>query len=175
MDTVTVESRIRFLILQHPQEARNPLNTATLVAASLRNCRHRVGLSWRSLSVAVGEKAVSRQWAVLFLGTRKDSAPRAPFSSSIDGVVILDGTWKQSKTLWWRNPWLLKLNRIVLEPSHSSLYGKVRRQPRKQCLSTIEAAAECLSMLENNPLAANHLKETFSQFLLKGGNQDALA
>ena len=34
----------------------------------------------------------------------------------LDGVVLLDGSWSEAKTLWWRNPWLLKLRRLVLDP-----------------------------------------------------------
>ena len=35
---------------------------------------------------------------------------------SLEGIVLLDGTWSQAKTLWWRNPWLLRLQRLVLNP-----------------------------------------------------------
>ena len=39
-----------------------------------------------------------------------------PILQRLDGIVLLDGSWKEAKTLWWRNPWLLKLHRIVLDP-----------------------------------------------------------
>src|SRR5204862_7870678 len=32
-----------------------------------------------------------------------------PILKRLDGIVLLDGSWKEAKTLWWRNPWLLKL------------------------------------------------------------------
>jgi len=48
----------------------------------------------------------------------------------IAGIVVLDGSWSQAKTLWWRNPWVLKARRIVLAPGRPSRYGALRREPR---------------------------------------------
>ena len=33
--------------------------------------------------------------------------------ADLEGIVLLDGSWGEAKTLWWRNPWLLKLRRVV--------------------------------------------------------------
>jgi DTW domain-containing protein YfiP len=118
---------------------------------------------------------------VLFLGALKDSqalAEDVPLQirgrggivvplKTIQGIVLLDGNWKQSKTLWWRNAWLLKLNRILLNPKHSSKYGELRREPRKHCLATIEAAAETLSALGESPTVGAGLHDLFSRFLEK--------
>jgi hypothetical protein len=57
--------------------------------------------------------------------------------SFLRGIIAIDGTWKQAKTLWWRNPWLTRLNRISLNPAHTSL----RPQVKGEGLSTIEALA----------------------------------
>ena len=35
----------------------------------------------------------------------------------LEGVVLLDGTWSQAKALWWRNPWMLKCQRVILNPA----------------------------------------------------------
>ena len=71
--------------------------------------------------------------------------------AGVKGVVIFDGTWAQAKTLWWRNAWVLKAKRLVLNPRRASLYGELRREPRREGLSTIEAAALALSRLEQRP------------------------
>ena len=63
----------------------------------------------------------------------------------IEGIVLLDGTWSQAKALWWRNAWMLKCQRVILGPQHPSRYGKLRREPRRDGLSTIEAAAMLLA------------------------------
>ena len=172
------QTHSRILVLQHPQEAKNPLGTARLTSLTLKNSVHRVGLSWRSLSAALGEEAESKDWAVLFLGALKDTPKVSdkPFQiltrkgtqvspNEIKGIVILDGNWKQSKTLWWRNPWLLKLKRVVLNPTEPSMYGEVRKQPRKGCLSTIEAVAETLNHMGEKPEISKRLRSLFARHL----------
>jgi DTW domain-containing protein YfiP len=77
--------------------------------------------------------------------------------AGLKGIVLLDGTWSQAKTLWWRNPWLLKLHRIVLDPPRPARLGRLRREPRRDALSTIEAAALTLRHLETGPEAADSL------------------
>jgi hypothetical protein len=66
----------------------------------------------------------------------------------LEGIVLLDGTWSQAKTLWWRNAWLLKLPRIVLRPTRHSVYDKIRKEPRKGCVSTAETIGDVLNILE---------------------------
>ncbi len=174
-----IPTRTRVLVLQHPKERRNPQSTVPLISRTLQNCVHRVGLSWPSLSAAVGEKVNPKKWAVLYLGTAKGAAVfseeesirivepngKAAVGPEIEGIVLLDGNWKQAKTLWWRNAWLLRLNRIILSPGQASRYAVLRKAPRISCLSTIEATAETLRTLEGNEFAASSLIEAFRNFL----------
>jgi DTW domain-containing protein YfiP len=69
--------------------------------------------------------------------------------SQLEGIVLLDGTWSQAKTLWWRNAWLLKLKRLVIRSQRRSLYDRIRKEPRKGCLSTLETVGEVLSVIEH--------------------------
>jgi DTW domain-containing protein YfiP len=154
-------STLDILILQHPQERRQPLGTACLVKGTVSNCVVKTGLSWANATKAAGKALVPSEWGVLYLGGAKEPMPAAKgnavFVTSrqgqlldakavrLKGIVILDGTWAQAKTLWWRNPWLLKLQRIRLNPSTKSLFGKIRKEPRKECLSTVEAVSLILS------------------------------
>lgn len=157
---VPQRTRMRLLVLQHPREAKNPISTARLASLNVRNSVHRVGLSWASLARALGGSALPNEWAVLYVGTRGQSTRKTeqPFQlvdrqdkgvsvGKIRGLIILDGNWKQSKTLWWRNPWLTRVNRLILYPEAASVYGQVRQQPRGYCLSSLEATAFALSAL----------------------------
>jgi DTW domain-containing protein YfiP len=170
-----VDNRIFVLILQHPQERREPLATAPAIVATLRNTKLVTGLSWPNLARPLGREVDSRRWAVLYLGSARPKAlaePREllllgrsgepvadpdPALKGIEGIVLLDGTWSQAKTLWWRNPWLLKLHRLVLNPPRPARLGKLRREPRREALSTLEAAALVLRHLESGPEAADAL------------------
>jgi len=161
-----IDNRLFVLILQHPQEKKSALATAAVTRAALKRAALVVGLSWPNLAGALGRSADPKRWAVLYLGSTRPAAlgrerevvaldrrgapaaDQAAILQALDGVVVLDGTWKEAKTLWWRNPWLLKLHRLVLNPQRPSRYGRLRREPRREALSTLEAVALILKHLD---------------------------
>jgi hypothetical protein len=164
-----IDNRRFVLVLQHPQEKREVLGTAAATCAALRRASLVVGLSWPNLARALGRPADAGQWAVLYLGSARPAAfgvereiivlERAGMPAvdqdailrGLEGVVLLDGSWSEAKTLWWRNPWLLRLRRLVLNPPRRSRFGRVRREPRREALSTLEAAALLLKHLDGRP------------------------
>jgi hypothetical protein len=164
-----IDNRRFVLVLQHPQEKREVLGTAAATCAALRRAALVVGLSWPNLARALGRPADAGQWAVLYLGSARPAAfgvereiivlERAGMPAvdqdailrGLEGVVLLDGSWSEAKTLWWRNPWLLRLRRLVLNPPRRSRFGRVRREPRREALSTLEAAALLLKHLDGRP------------------------
>jgi DTW domain-containing protein YfiP len=164
-----IDNRLFVLVLQHPQEKREVLATAAATCAALRRAALVVGLSWPNLARALGRPADARQWAAVYLGSARPAAfglerelivlDRAGMPAvdqdamlrGLEGVVLLDGSWSEAKTLWWRNPWLLRLRRFVLNPQHRSRFGRVRREPRREALSTLEAAALLLKHLDGGP------------------------
>ncbi len=173
-----LENRIQLLILQHPQEQDRQLGTARLAQRALKNSTLKIGLSWPSLSKALGREADPAEWAVLHLGAATADLPSdrevvvldkkgAPLPdqdralAGLKGVVIFDGSWAQAKTLWWRNAWVLKGRRLALNPRTASLYGKLRREPRREALSTIEAAGLTLARLEKKPDIEESLAQAF--------------
>jgi len=181
-----IENRVSLLILQHPQEQDRTLGTARLTAMHLTNAVLKIGLSWPSLSKALGRTVADpSRWAVLYLGSAKVTDLDAKSDivainrkgeiednqrgilKGIEGIVLLDGTWSQAKALWWRNAWMLKCQRVILGPSRPSRYGKLRREPRRDGLSTIEAAAMMLSSVEKRPDIADTLHASFERMLTK--------
>ncbi len=165
----TIDNRPFVLILQHPQEKREPLATAPAILGTLRNAKLVAGLSWPNLTRPLGHDADPRRWAVLYLGSTRPAAlaqHREILLLGRDGQPVaepdpvlkhLDGTWSQGKTLWWRNPWLLKLHRLVLNPLRPARLGRLRREPRGEALSTLESVALVLRHLERGPEAADAL------------------
>ena len=71
--------------------------------------------------------------------------------SALEGIVVLDGTWSKAKTLWWRNPWLSKLNRLTLKPKQPSIYGHLRAEPRREFVSTLESVTAALTLCGESP------------------------
>ncbi|WOH62938.1 tRNA-uridine aminocarboxypropyltransferase [Bradyrhizobium sp. BWA-3-5] len=186
-DSVTpIESRISLLILVHPQEQDKALGTARLTAMHFKNAVVKIGLSWPSLSKALGRRVDDpSRWAVLYLGSAKASdldtdaeivaidrkgevePHQRAILEDIEGVVLLDGTWSQAKALWWRNAWMLKCQRVILGPKRPSRYGQLRREPRRDGLSTIEAAGLLLAGLEKRPKIAETLNASFERMLAR--------
>lgn len=148
----------RILILQHPQEQDALLGSAQILVASLPKAKLVVGLSWRSLAHALDEEDVDlRRWAVLFPDRESPGGEVAGRSgaavepTALQGIVVLDGTWSKAKTLWWRNPWLNKLNRMTLRPAKPSIYGKLRAEPKREYVSTLESVAAALTLCGESP------------------------
>jgi DTW domain-containing protein YfiP len=183
-DAITpIDNQVAVLILQHPQEQDKILGTARLTTVSLSDVTFRIGLSWPSLAKALGRPADPRRWAVLHLGAlRPADFPKGrdvmvldrkgqPVEeqdealADIDGIVVFDGTWSQAKTLWWRNPWVLKAQRVALNPRQPSLYGALRREPRREGLATIEAVGMLLSRIEGRPEIETALRADFQMML----------
>ena len=182
----TIENRISILILQHPQEQDRALGTARLTAHHFSDAVVKIGLSWPSLSKALGRHVADpSRWAVLYLGSAKvsefdtdaeivainrkgemEEGQRA-ILRDIEGIVLLDGTWSQAKALWWRNAWMLKCQRVILGPRQPSRYGQLRKEPRRDGLSTIEAAGLVLGALEKRPDIAATLNASFERMLAR--------
>jgi len=170
------------------------VNSALKVGLSTPNLKHSLESAYvagDSISNTSGlhlpaEAVVPSEWIVLFLGAKYkfDAALQGPKKSKlyffdkndnpmdkqpadIKGVVAIDGTWAQAKTMWWRNPWLLKLTRSVLDPGQTSLYGKLRKEPRRESLSTIEALAFTLEALGEERGVSVELLSAFRRLLQK--------
>lgn len=154
---VSFPTQRRVLILQHPQEQDAVLGSAQILAASLPQAKIVIGLSWPNFAKALGEEgADAKRWAVLFPDREAASGQvtgRAGVTSpsELEGIVVLDGTWSKAKTLWWRNPWLTKLNRLTLSPKQPSIYGHLRAEPRREFVSTLESVAAALTLCGEAP------------------------
>jgi len=177
------DNEVELLILQHPQEQDRLLGSARLAARHFNNAHFKIGLSWPSLSKVLGREADPKRWAILYLGSLKAEAlapgrdivvvtgkgTALPDQNAalrgIEGIILLDGTWSQAKAIWWRNPWMLKCRRVLLARERPSRYGKLRREPRRDGLSTLEAAAMLMARLEHNPKVEAALNTSFAKML----------
>jgi len=190
-----MDHRIQVVILQHPQEENHELSTARLAHLALKDSKLGIGLSWANLEKAVGKKVDPKRWVVLHLSGQKGgieskkwsdpvqntllfqkkggdfvdphSAEHQETLAALEGIVILDGNWKQAKALWWRNAWLLKLRRASILPKSRSLYADLRREPRRECLSSLESLAIALEILGEPPETSQTLTGLMKRLLEK--------
>jgi DTW domain-containing protein YfiP len=168
-----LDTRLRVVIIQHPQERFKVLNSARLSHLLLKNSLILTGLSWPNFKKVAGPDEMPSLWGVLYLKTgpalkhtpvavvnrKKQQVADASF---LRGIIAIDGTWKQAKTIWWRNPWLTKLNRITLNPDKASL----RPQVKGEGLSTIEALAFALEHLGETREIADTMRQSYKELLI---------
>ena len=169
----TFPTKTRVLILQHPQEKLKLWNSARLANLILPNSILRVGLSWPNLKKASGiETAEPSKWAALYLkGNHKIEKPFQLFNrkeepledvSFLQGIILLDGSWKQAHSTWWRNPWLLRVNRIALNVKQASK----RNQAKASGLATIESIAHTLPYLNESAAVSESLLQQYQNFIV---------
>ncbi|MSR09292.1 MAG: DTW domain-containing protein [Gammaproteobacteria bacterium] len=187
-----IATKLRVVILQHPQEDDALLGTAKLVEVTLPKAEIRVGLSWASLDHAIGSKDANRErWAVLAAAKLPAPIPDSARGAvvvidrkgrvrdlkrhGLEGIIVLDGTWSQAKTLWWRNAWLLKLPLIVLTPREPSIYGRLRKEPRKEWVSTLEAIGDVLPALGEPETVRGSLRRLLRTLLQRARDQASIA
>ena len=184
-DVRELSTRVSVLFLQHPQEPDKDLGTARLANLCLPNSQLRVGLSRPNLAAALGRPADPKKWVALYLGSGVKESAALRSSTAIqlvtktgtalpdsdealrhcEGLIVLDGTWSQAKTLWWRNAWLLKVRRGILRPHGPSMYGRLRREPRRECLSTLESVGLALTSMGEDHAVEEGLREVFARLL----------
>lgn len=161
--------KTRILILQHPEERDIWLATAPILSL-MCDAKRVVGLSWSSLSDALGEPANPKDWGVLYPHSLKKEPPPGasylvldqkgdPIQKQLTGLIALDGTWSQAKTIWWQNAWLLRHPRVLIQPKEPSIYGKMRKEPRKEWVSTLESIADALVGNGEDPSVRTELRK----------------
>jgi DTW domain-containing protein YfiP len=146
-DRITVlKTRTRILLLQHPREHRVAIGTARMAQLALPNSRLRVGVNFAEDPEVVAALADSPASYVLFPGPEATPLDQLPRDRDVT-LIVLDGTWWQARKLLKVNPALAALPRVGFRPQQPSGY-LIRKEPAEFCVSTIEALAEVLSVLE---------------------------
>ncbi len=145
-----IETVTRIVFLQHPRERNMPIGTAHMASLCLPNSELHVGVDWQGSSMlarALSDPA--RPAALLYPGPDAIDVVRSPPSGPIT-LVVVDGTWWQTKKLVRANPVLRTLPRYAFTPPAPSEY-RIRKEPRDDYVSTIEALVHVLGALEGDP------------------------
>lgn len=142
-----IPTRTRVVVLQHPRERHKAIGTARIAALCLPSAEIVVGVDFandrhaRTLLNNPDAPAVLLYPAADARDLRTDP-PKGPVT-----LVVLDGTWHHAKTLLRENPWLQALPKVAFAPDKPSEY-RIRREPREDYVSTIEALVQTLGVLE---------------------------
>ncbi|KAJ4977798.1 hypothetical protein NE237_008578 [Protea cynaroides] len=173
-----ISTSTQIFILHHPHELRHRLATVPILCKCLRNCQTLVGRRLRKGSfplldslhnASINYHSGPHRAIFLFPGT--DSSPAIELnqwvsssSSSEDSLsdlvlIVFDGTWKHAKEMMAASlPFLSKFASKVCLDHDVSVEGEtifdsdliLRKEPFRGCMSTMEAVARSLRVLEPN-------------------------
>lgn len=152
--------RTELLILQHPAEAGHAKNTVALLTLGLQRAWLLRGETFDPALAAPGT-------ALLYPGEGPAAEPPA-----VQRLLLLDGSWRQSRRLLAANPWLAGLPRLHL-PAQPSRYA-IRVAHRPGQLSTLEAGLHALALLEGGPEPFAPLWTAFEAFVQAGLSRRAI-
>ncbi|MFL5353096.1 tRNA-uridine aminocarboxypropyltransferase [Archangium sp.] len=141
-----LETRTHFLVIRHSKEASKSTNTARLAGLALTHCRILTyGAPGQPFEPSVLEAPGT--W-LLF----PDAQPPPPGTPPPERVVVLDGNWAQARRMYHRLPALSRLPGLALPPPPPDA-RRLRRSPHPHAMSTVEAIAAALSLLEGEHVA----------------------
>lgn len=142
----SIDNRHFLHILQDPSEEKKAIGTARILDLSLTAAKISVGELF-------DERLFDLQNSYLvFPDPAAIPADRLLQTKLIDNnsqFILLDGSWKKAYKLLMSNPFLQRLPKVSIKVNKKSDY-RIRKSPRDDGLSTVEAGYYLLSQLENN-------------------------
>jgi DTW domain-containing protein len=158
-----IPSATRVVFLQHPRESKVAIGTCRMAHLALADSELHLGVSFEThprLRALIGQ--ARGDVAVLYPGG--DARDPETFEKPPRSLIVLDGTWRQVRTMWRLNPSLHDLPRIGFMPDAPGNY-RIRREPAPHCLATVEAIVETLGRLEDDPARFRPILGAFEQMV----------
>jgi DTW domain-containing protein len=140
-----VHSTTPVFVFQHPRERFHAIGTARLLKLGLTSAHVQVLAPNQPSSLQAPE--LPEGAALLYPAADAPELASLPVTSRPSALVVIDATWAHSRSLYRSVPWLQTLPKVALAPARPSAY-RIRKEPRAECLSTIEAVLQALAILE---------------------------
>ncbi|XP_077989340.1 tRNA-uridine aminocarboxypropyltransferase 2-like [Glandiceps talaboti] len=152
LPTERVDVSTNVYIVQHPHEVVRVLRTVPILDMSLPENKVHVIRGRRFNRHALLDKITSDpNTLLLFPGPNAvdiETIPRDTGQSY--NLILIDGTWPQARGIYSNNRFLHRTKQVKLTLNCVSEYV-IRTQPTDAALSTLEAAAFALAILDNKP------------------------
>ncbi len=158
--------RTEVLVLQHPQEQRQAKNSVALLRLSLARCEVVVGERFEPGALQALLHRPGRDTRLLYPDVPAAPAPPAPETTGAPlRLVVIDATWRKSLRMLLEHPALAALPRLSLDAPAPTRYRAIRAARRADQVSTLEATAQALAMLEGATFDAAPLLDAFGRFV----------
>lgn len=160
----SVLTKTQFLILRHVWEAERPSNTGRLAALAMPNARIiPCGGGTRTGLKPLDEDMLQVPGTWLLWPDGTETSKKISDSTPPVRIAVIDATWQQARRLFSTTPALRALPRLALpEPIRSR--DRLRQQHRPDGMSTIEAVAAAVAMMEGTE-AARPLEELYDELV----------
>lgn len=155
-------NNVAVLVLQHPDESKKPIGTANLIKLGLSRCHilselnvseDKVVKSLSEMSakcpLLIYPKSLSDSLSHYSYDFEKDRFTSLPLQNHHDSIILLDGTWRNTRELLHRNPCLRNIPTLSLENAGHSRY-RIRQANLSGALATIEAVSLALKVLDDD-------------------------
>lgn len=147
-----INNKVKVIILQHPSEEKIAKNTAKLLNLCLTDCQIVKGENNDDFSIL---KSLPVSSTVLLYPNEnainlEDSAEQSNIKN-ITHLIVVDGTWKKAYKILQLTTLLNQFKTVSFKQLPKNRYA-IRKAPRADSLSTLEAVAHSLFLIEQlNP------------------------
>ena len=147
-----INNKVTVIILQHPSEEKIAKNTAKLLNLCLTDCQIIKGENNDDFSIL---KTLPVSSTVLLYpnehAVNLDDSAEQPNVKNITHLIVVDGTWKKAYKILQLTTLLNQFKTVSFKQLPKNRYA-IRKAPRADSLSTLEAVAHSLFLIEQlNP------------------------
>ncbi len=157
-------NKVSVVILQHPSEEKIAKNTAKLLNLSLTD--YKIIKGENNTDFAMLNSLPLDSTVLLYPNehaTYLDDTNPKPALNNITHLIVIDGTWKKAYKILQLTPLLTKFQTVSFKQLPQSRYA-IRKAPRADSLSTLEAVAHSLLLIEQlNPAPLYNLLDELIQ------------
>ncbi len=161
-----LNSTLQLLVIQHPNEAKRPTNSAKILQWCLPNYQHftwsRVAPPTQLLDI------IAHHPNPILLFPTEHSVPLSNatnYPKDEPLFIILDATWQEAKKMWRQSSWLQTLYTAILTDVPPSQFN-LRRNQRQQSLCTCEVGIALLGYRQELEAQADLKSRMLSYFAM---------
>lgn len=161
------------IVLQHPDEAKNPKGSAIIAELGLEQYMCWKGEDFNQhqrleslLDESAGKTAIlyPEEGAEWLEAEGTIAAGQDKPWADIENLIVIDGTWRKASKIWQINPRLHQLRRYRFREDMKSAY-RIRKAPEQSYLSTVESIVYALRAIEDRPQVYADLLDLFGEMI----------